>query len=252
MPTVTVHQTELYFAQAGQGHPALLFVHGAGGDHTLWGQQLRDLSKKFSVAALDLNGHGRSPARAGDGLTLYVEDVLAVLQTLAVPTVLVGHSMGGAIALTTALQRPKNLLGLGLVGTGARLKVHPQILELCQTNFEEAVKLVVSWAFAEGASAELVQKARDAMRRNGQAALYRDFLSCSTFDVMSQLSEISVPTIVICGREDKLTPVKYSEYLHTNIPNARLHVIERAGHMVMLEQPEALTQALRGFCEQLL
>ncbi len=252
MPTVRVHQTELYFAQAGQGRLALLFVHGAGGDHTLWGQQLRDLAKDFYVAALDLNGHGRSPARPGDGLAPYVEDVLAVLHALAMPTVIVGHSMGGAIALTAALQHPDDLVGLGLVGTGARLKVHPQILELCQTDFERALSLVASWAFAEGAPAELVQKAREQMRRNGQDVLYRDFASCSTFDVMNRLSEISVPTIVLCGREDKLTPVKYSEYLQQNIPKAQLRVIERAGHMVMLEQPQAVTTALQEFCARLL
>lgn len=251
MPTITVSHRELYFARAGQGSLALLFVHGAGGDHTLWGQQLRGLAQDFSVAALDLNGHGRSPARKGDGLQTYVEDVLTVLEALSLPTVLVGHSMGGAIALTVALQRPKDLIGLGLVGTGARLKVHPQILELCQTDFEKAVELVMSWAFAAGAFGELVQKARDAMRRNGQETLYRDFLSCSTFDVMSRLSEISVPTLVLCGREDKLTPVKYSEYLQQSIPNAQLKVIERAGHMVMLEQPEALNDALRQFCRDL-
>ncbi len=252
MPTITVCQTELYFAQAGQGQPALLFVHGAGGDHTLWGQQLRDLSKKFSVAALDLNGHGRSPARAGDGIQTYAQDVLAVLEAIAVPTVVVGHSMGGAVAITVALQHPRNLVGLGLVGTGAKLKVHPQILELCQTDFERAVELVVAWAFAEDVDPALKDRARDAMRRNGQGALYRDFLSCSTFDVMSRLSEISLPTIVICGREDKLTPVKYSEYLQNNIPTAQLCVIERAGHMVMLEQPEAVTNALKEFCTGLL
>lgn len=252
MPTIKIHQTELYCAQAGQGRPALLFIHGAGGDHTLWGQQFRDLAQDFSVAALDLNGHGRSPARPGDGLQTYVEDVLAMLEALAMPTVLIGHSMGGAIALTVALQRPKNLVGLGLVGTGAKLKVHPQILELCQTDFEKAVELVVSWAFAERASTELVQKAREQMQRNGQAALYRDFLSCSTFDVMNRLHAISVPTLVLCGRDDKLTPVKYSEYLQQNILNAHLEIIERAGHMVMLEQPQAVTNALKEFCARLL
>lgn len=252
MPTITVSQKELYFAQAGRGQPALLFVHGAGGDHTIWGEQLRELAKDFSVIALDLNGHGRSPAREGDGLQTYVEDVLAVLNAFAQPTVLVGHSMGGAIALSVALQPPKNLVGLGLVGTGARLKVHPQILELCQTDFEKAVELVISWAFAEQADPALTDKARQQMRRNGQAALYRDFLSCSTFDEMHRLSEISVPTIVICGREDKLTPVKYSEYLQQNIPNAQLQIIERAGHMVMVEQPEAVTRVLKEFCARLL
>ncbi len=252
MPTIRIHQTGLYFAQAGQGQPALLFVHGAGGDYTLWDQQVSELKKDFSVAAIDLNGHGRSPSREGDGLQTYVEDVRAALAALSRPTVLVGHSLGGAIALTTALQQPKNLIGLGLVGTGAKLKVHPQILELCQTDFERAVELVVSWAFAEQADPALQDKAREQMRRNGHKALYRDFASCSTFDVMSRLGEITVPTLVICGREDKLTPVKYSEYLQQNIPNARLKIIERAGHMVMLETPEAVTNALREFCAHLL
>ncbi len=252
MPTIKVSHSELYCARAGQGRPALLFIHGAGGDHTIWGEQLRELAQDFSVIALDLNGHGRSPAREGDGLQTYVEDVLAVLHAVSEPTVVIGHSMGGAIALTVALQRLKNLLGLGLVGTGAKLKVHPQILELCQSDFEKAVELVVSWAFSEQADPLLKDRSREQMLRNGQAALSRDFLSCSTFDVMSRLSEISVPTVVICGSEDKLTPVKYSEYLHKNIPNAQLRVIERAGHMVMLEQPHAVNSALREFCTRLL
>jgi pimeloyl-ACP methyl ester carboxylesterase len=251
VPTVRVQQTELYYAQAGQGQPALLFVHGAGGDHTIWGEQLRELAQNFSVAALDLNGHGRSPAREGDGLQTYSEDVLAVLEALAIPTVVVGHSMGGAIALTVALQRPKNLVSLGLVGTGAKLRVHPQILELCQTDFERAIELVIQWAFADQSSSELREKARLQMRRNGAQALFRDFSSCNTFDVMARLSEITLPTLILCGREDKLTPVKYSEYLQQNIPNAQLKIIEGSGHMVMVEQPQAVTQALREFCARL-
>ncbi len=252
MPTITVSQKDLYFARAGQGQPALLFIHGAGGDHTIWGEQLRDLAKDFSAAALDLNGHGRSPAREGEGLQTYVEDVLAVLQTLSEPTVVIGHSMGGAIALLVALQRPENLVGLGLIGTGARLKVHPQILELCQTDFEGAVELVVSWAFADQADPALTDKAREQMRRTGQDALYRDFASCNTFDIKDRLSEIAVPALVLCGNEDKLTPVKYSAYLQQNMPNAQLKIIEGAGHMVMLEQPQRVNQALREFCTRLL
>jgi pimeloyl-ACP methyl ester carboxylesterase len=252
VPTVRVQQTELYYAQVGQGQPALLFVHGAGGDHTTWGEQLRELAPNFSVAALDLNGHGRSPAREGEGFQTYTEDVLAVLEALAMPTVVVGHSMGGAIALMVALQRPKNLVGLGLVGTGAKLRVHPQILELCQTDFERAIDFIVQWAFAEQSPPELRERACAQMRRNGADALLRDFSSCNTFDVMARLSEVALPTLILCGRDDKLTPVKYSEYLQQNIPTAQLKIIEGAGHMVMLEQPKAVTQALREFCARLL
>lgn len=251
MPTITVGQRALYFAQAGQGQPALLFVHGAGGDHTIWGAQLNSLKSDFSVSALDLNGHGRSLLRMGDGLQTYIEDVLAVLEALARPTVVVGHSMGGAIALHIGLRRPANLVGLGLVGTGAKLKVHPQILELCQADFERAIELVIRWAFAEQADPELRERAHQQMRRNGQAALYRDFSSCTTFDVMGRLSAISVPTIIICGKEDQLTPIKYSEYLQQNISNAQLHIVERAGHMVMLEQPESVIKILKEFCARL-
>jgi pimeloyl-ACP methyl ester carboxylesterase len=252
VPTVRVQQTELYYAQAGQGQPVLLFVHGAGGDHTIWGEQLRELAPNFSVAALDLNGHGRSPAREGEGFQTYTEDVLAVLEALAMPTVVVGHSMGGAIALMVALQRPKNLVGLGLVGTGAKLRVHPQILELCQTDFERAIGFIVQWAFAEQSPPELRERACAQMRRTGADALLRDFSSCNTFDVMARLSEIALPTLILCGRDDKLTPVKYSEYLQQNIPTAQLKIIEGAGHMVMLEQPRAVTAALREFCARLL
>jgi pimeloyl-ACP methyl ester carboxylesterase len=252
VPTVRVQQTELYYAQAGQGQPALLFIHGAGGDHTIWGEQLRELAPNFSVAALDLNGHGRSPAREGEGFQTYTEDVLAVLEALAMPTVVVGHSMGGAIALMVALQRPKNLVGLGLVGTGAKLRVHPQILELCQTDFERTIDFIVQWAFAEQSPPELRERARAQMRRTGADALLRDFSSCNTFDVMARLSEIALPTLILCGRDDKLTPVKYSEYLQQNIPTAQLKIIEGAGHMVMLEQPRAVTTALREFCARLL
>jgi pimeloyl-ACP methyl ester carboxylesterase len=168
------------------------------------------------------------------------------------PTVVVGHSMGGAIALMVALQRPKNLVGLGLVGTGAKLRVHPQILELCQTDFERAIDFIVQWAFAEQSPPELRERACAQMRRNGADALLRDFSSCNTFDVMARLSEVAVPTLILCGRDDKLTPVKYSEFLQQNIPNAQLKIIEGAGHMVMVEQPHALTQALREFCARLL
>lgn len=251
MPTLKAHGSEIYYAQAGQGRPALLLVHGAGADHTLWGEQLRALQSEFTVVALDLNGHGRSPQRAGEGIPSYVEDVRALCEALQIPTVLVGHSMGGAVALTLALAPPKNLIALALVGTGAKLRVHPQILELCRNNFAGALDLIVTWAFAPHAPAELRQRSRAQMERNGAETLLRDFSSCNSFDVLARLHEISFPTLILCGREDQLTPPKYSEFLQKNISHAQLVLIDNAGHMVMLEQPEALTSALRAFCIEL-
>ncbi len=252
MPTVSVDGTEVYYAQAGEGLP-LLFVHGSGGDHTLWGHQLSALRDRFTVAALDLNGHGKSPRRensnANSALELYAQDALAVLNALAQETgegvVLLGHSLGGAVALSVALRRPSNLRALGLIGTGAKLKVHPDILRLIDEDFEKAIDFILQWAFAPNPPAELYQRAKEQMLRNGQRALRRDFHACNAFDVMNCLGEITVPTLVVVGREDKLTPLKYSEYLQQHIPGAILEVIKGAGHMVMLERPEALNDVIR-------
>lgn len=248
MPKIKVKESDVYYAQAGQGQLAVLFSHGAGADHTLWGEQLQILQKEFTVAAIDLNGHGQSPRRAGEGLFSYAQDARAVIAALGLPTVLIGHSMGGALALTVALDPPENLVGLVLVGTGAKLRVHPQILALCQSDFERALELVVTWAFASSALSELRERSRAQMRRNGPETLLRDFASCDSFDLLNRLCEIKLPTLVVCGAQDSLTPVKYSEYLQKSIAGAQLRLIEHAGHMVMLEQPEAFNQAIEEFC----
>jgi pimeloyl-ACP methyl ester carboxylesterase len=247
MPTIKLDRSQLYFSLSGRGAQDILLVHGSGGDHTLWSYQVKGLREAFSVAALDLNGHGRSPFREGNGLSTYTEDVLAVLERLSGRAFLVGHSLGGAIALNVALHYPDRIGGLGLIGTGAHLRVLPELLELLQRDFEAAVELILDWAFAKKPEPKLLAKAREQMRRNGQKTLLRDLLTCDSFDVMDKLGQIGVPTLIVCGREDKLTPVKYSEYLRDHIPNASLKVIEGAGHMVMLEQPEQLNQAIREF-----
>jgi pimeloyl-ACP methyl ester carboxylesterase len=245
MPSIRTNQGEIYFASSGRNSKSILFVHGAGADHTCWGYQFK--FKAFgSVAALDLNGHGRSTYRKGDSLKLYIEDVLAVLDELGGKTFLVGHSLGGALALKIAFNRP--LWGIGLISTGARLRVLPKILRLIEDDFEEAVDLILKMAFY---LPHHLERARDIMLKTGPEVLKRDFLVCDSFDVMDKLGQIDVPTLIVCGKEDKLTPVKYSQYLKDHIPNSKLHIIEGAGHMVMLEQPEKLNKVIEGFLNKL-
>ncbi|MGQ9477622.1 MAG: alpha/beta fold hydrolase [Candidatus Bipolaricaulia bacterium] len=247
MPTIELDGGKIYFSLSGRGAQDVLLVHGSGGDHTIWSYQVKGLREAFSVAALDLNGHGRSTLREGDGLATYTEDVLSVLERLSSQAFLVGHSLGGAIALNVALHHPDRIGGLGLIGTGARLRVLPELLELVQRDFEAAVELILSWAFMGKPEPALLAKARGQMRQNGQKLLLRDLLTCNSFDVMDKLGQLDLPTLIICGREDRLTPLKYSEYLRDHIPNASLRVIDGAGHMVLLERPEQLNQALQEF-----
>lgn len=250
MPTVDVDGQPVSYARVGDG-PALLLVHGSGGDHTVWGRQLQGLKTRFTVAALDLNGHGKSAHRDGDALIAYAADVQAVMDELDRPTVVMGHSLGGAVAQALALQRPDNLRGIGLIGTGGKLRVHPDLLATIDRDLDEAAEVLARWLFSESASDDLREKARAQMTANGQAELARDFRACDAFDVMDRLGEIDVPALVTVGENDRMTPVKYSEHLREAIPNAYLRVIEGAGHMVMLERPEALNDAIVEFMTRL-
>jgi pimeloyl-ACP methyl ester carboxylesterase len=160
--------------------------------------------------------------------------------------------MGGAISLTMALEHPSKVAALILVGTGGRLRVHPTILEMTSDpeTFNEAIDLITSYALSPQAPPRMVELARKRMSETRPAVIHGDFLACDQFDVMERLAEISVPALVICGTEDKLTPLKYSRYLEQSLSDARLVSIEDAGHMVMLEQPLEVARAVKAFMDE--
>jgi pimeloyl-ACP methyl ester carboxylesterase len=167
--------------------------------------------------------------------------------------VCVGHSMGSAISMTLALKYPKRVLGLGLVGSGARLRVASQILENAANpaTFPVAVEIVVDWSYSNRADSRLKELAARRMAETRPTVFHADFLACNAFDVMDKLGRIRVPTFIVCGAEDRLTPVRYAEYLRDKIDGAQLSVLERAGHMVMLERPAATAAVLENFLQQI-
>jgi len=229
---------------------ALVFIHGAGGSHLNWPPQLRRLAGA-NTYTLDLPGHGQSEGQGRTSISAYVDFVAAFLEILGLEKVtLVGHSMGGATALDFALRYPERLAGLVLVGSGARLRVVPAILDGIRQDFEAAVRLITDYAFSPDAPEQLKREGRRQMGQTHPDVLYGDFAVCDAFDVMDRLGEIRCPTLAICGTADRLTPPKYSTYLRDNIPAAQLVLVEDAGHMVMLEQPEAVSQAIADFIQE--
>jgi len=252
MPFTTLATGErVFYAHKDNGAAKdVLFVHGAGGTHRIWGHQLQGL-KGANTYALDLPAHGRSEGAGRDAIPDYSQVVLGFMDAVGIErAILVGHSMGGAITLWTALTAPDRLRGIGLVGTGARLRVLPAILEGLRTDFEKAVELIGGFAYAPDAGQKLVDSGREEWLANTPEVLYGDFLACDRFDVMERLGEIRLPAAVIVGSEDRLTPVKYARYMADHLPDAELTIVEGAGHMVMVEQPEPVTQALQRLVDQ--
>jgi len=247
MSKVTIGKEEIFYLQKGGGKPSFLFLHGAGGTHRHWGKQIQGI-QDGTLVALDLPGHGRSKGEGCQTIEGYADLVVEFMAALYLesPTV-VGHSMGGAIALDLALRYGDRLSDLVLVGTGARLRVMPSLLQGLRGEFESTVDLLCRYAYGLSASEEMVRLGREEMLAAGPAVLLGDLTACDRFDVMGRLGEVRLPTLVICGEEDRLTPLKYSQFLVQHIRGARLVTIPEAGHMVMLEKPQETTDAIAGF-----
>jgi pimeloyl-ACP methyl ester carboxylesterase len=227
---------------------AVLFIHGAGGGQLSWTFQKGFFEKEFNPIILELPGHGESGGEGEETIERYAEHVHGFLNALNLQKVfLVGHSMGGAIVQSLALTHPEIIRGIVLVGTGARLKVLPAVLDGIKTNFEETVGQIVRFAFSRKAPPELIEGGMEYLMKCRARVLYGDFLACDRFDLMKEVEKIDLPALIVCGEEDQLTPVMFSEFLHHRIRSSRLEILPDAGHMVMMESPDAFNEKVRSF-----
>lgn len=259
MPYTTVAGEHLFYALVEGDYARkknLILVHGAGGDHTHWPAELRRLPR-VNVYALDLPGHGRSAGRGRTSIGDYADTVDLFAQTLELEGVsVIGHSMGGAIAQTLALRRPPWLVSVVLVGTGARLRVHPLILDgldpaVAAKSFEDAIHTICQWQYGPAISEQMQRKGRQQLLSVDQAVIHGDYVACNQFDVMEQVKDITLPTLIITGGADQMTPPKYGQYLHDQIPDSQLVEIKDGGHMMALEKPKGVAQAVARFLDVL-
>ena len=252
MPYLDLDDERIYYAlhrNQVDGVPVLL-IHGAGENHLIWPIGLRRLPGA-SVYALDLPGHGKSAGTGRSTIADYAAWIVSFLETLHLPAaVFIGHSMGGAIAQQLALTRPDRTTALVLVATGAKLRVAPQLLEMAQNNFLAAVDLVGQWEWASATPEKLKQLGRRQLMTNDPAVMLNDYRACDAFDLRGRLKIITTPTLIVAGEADQMTPLKHATYLAEQIPRARLSVIPEAGHMVMLEAADTVTQAITVFLRE--
>ena len=257
MPTVNLQGQKLYYAQktTDSALPVVL-IHGAAGSHLDWPPHLRRLTTA-SVYAIDLPGHGRSPGPARSTVNGYAAVVSAFITKLELEdVVLVGHSMGGAIAQsiahTGAHIGADVIKGLVLMSSGAKLRVKDELLDGIRSDFEFTAEMLAQQLWSSGAPDELKELGKRKFLENKPEVVYADYQACNSFDLMDQLNQIELPTLVICGSEDQMTPVKYSIYLAEQMPAATLQIVKGAGHMVHLEQPEIVASYTSQFLKNII
>lgn len=227
-------------------HP-LVFVHGAGDSARAWREQVAFFGAR--AHALDLPGHGERADTLPEQASVadYARAVWAIVRDelrLERP-IIAGHSLGGLIALQMGLDFGAELGGLILLGTGARMRVAPALLEAARSAPEQAQRILKQSSLAEQSDPALSARLLNEPNRAQPGMLYRDLMACNSFDVMGRLEEMSaLPTLILCGAEERNAPVKYSIYLHEHMLGSALQIIPDAGHYVQREMAAEVNRAI--------
>lgn len=252
---------EVFVATGGRDFdptvPAVVLIHGAGFDHTAWALHSRWFAHNgFSVLVPDLPGHGRSAGPVLSSIAEMADWTAALLNAAGAKRAhLIGHSMGSLIALETAARHPDHVSALSLIGTAATMTVGQDLLKAAEANDQAAIDMVSIWGL--GFSAELGGSLAPGLWMHGGAqrtlqhcapgVLHSDLAACNAYaNALTAAAKVAVPTTVILGERDMMTPAKAGKALAAAIPNARTVVLAGAGHMMMSERPDELLAAIRG------
>jgi pimeloyl-ACP methyl ester carboxylesterase len=231
---------------------ALVFIHGAGESARAWREQVACFGQR--AYAIDLPGHGERPDTLAEtaGVADYARAVHSIIrdELQLVRPIVVGHSLGGLIALQLGLDFSPQPGGLVLIGSGARMRVLPALLEAARLQSGEALRMLKNISLSPHSDSDLSTHLLNEQSGPAPGMLYRDLAACNGFDVMERLAELrALPTLIICGAQERNAPVKYSQYLHTHIAGSTLEIIADAGHDVQREKPAEVNQAIARWLE---
>lgn len=246
----------LHYTSAGRG-PALVLLHPVGLDNTFWGPLVERASRTRTVVAVDLAGHGKSPAVSGDrGIAAYASDVRALIETLDIhrPAVL-GLSFGGMIAQELATTHPACVSRLIVGACGARIsqEARPAVRARGTAALgSQGMGAVVDetlqrWFTGPFLTAPAVETVRRRLLADDPQGWASGWAAIAGFDVLDRLPHLAIPVLAVAASEDAGTPVEGTRAIATAVPGARFTVIEGAPHMMQIECAEAFCDAVSGF-----
>jgi pimeloyl-ACP methyl ester carboxylesterase len=258
---ISVNGKNAFVATGGRGFdpslPSVVLIHGAGFDHSAWALHSRYFAHHgHSVLVPDLPGHGRSAGPALRTIAEMADWISALLDAArAASAQLIGHSMGSLIALEVAARHPQKVSALGLVGTAAAMTVGPDLLKAAEANDQAAIDMVSIWGlgFGAGLGGSLAPGlwmhggAQRVLQACAPGVLFSDLSACNAYaNALPAAAKLKIPTTLVLGERDMMTPAKAGKTLAAAIPNARTVVLHGAGHMLMSERPDELLAALKG------
>jgi pimeloyl-ACP methyl ester carboxylesterase len=258
---ISVDGSDVYAATGGRPFdaklPCVVFLHGAGLDHTVWVLLARWFAHHgHAVLAPDLPGHGRSAGAPLPSIGAMADWTAALIQAAgAGKAALVGHSMGSLIALEAAARQPDLVSALALIGTAAAMPVSRELLDAAQANDHAAIDMVDIWGhgFRAGLGGSLAPGAwmlgggMRLLERAHPGVLFADLSACAAYgDGLASAAKVNAPATLVLGERDLMTPLKAGLDLAKALPNARVVTLKGAGHMLMSERPDEVLAAVRA------
>jgi pimeloyl-ACP methyl ester carboxylesterase len=235
--------------------PAVVLVHGAGNDHTVWHGPARYFAYHGrTVLALDLPGHGRSGGRALPTIEAMSRWLIRAVDALGIERVAIaGHSMGGLIALDAAAALGDRVTALAMLGVATAMPVHPDLLDAARRDDHLAVDLITSWGFSKysqvgGSRGPGMWMSGGGMRlleRIPDGVLGNDLAACDAYKTaVESARDVTCPSLLILGQRDLMTPARGGAALAGEMKDARTVVLPDCGHMMLVEKPDETLDAL--------
>ncbi|MDJ0653962.1 MAG: alpha/beta hydrolase [Xanthomonadales bacterium] len=249
---IDVEGKSVYAEAGGAGHAShcVMFLHGAGMDHSIWSTFGSALdARRFQWLAPDYPGHGQSEGPAlgrVEDLSVWLHGLINSLGLKEVS--LVGHSMGGLLAMEYASIHPGLLRGVSLIASGLATPVNPALLEMARTEPLRAAELVVKWSFAGGDNSRNSSLATRVMSTNAASVLAIDLKACDDYqNGKNAAAAVNCPAQVILGELDRMVPSEAGTKLSGQLQESELQVVAGSGHMVPLENPTECRSLLENF-----
>jgi pimeloyl-ACP methyl ester carboxylesterase len=235
---------------------SIVFVHGAGMDHTVWTMFSRHFARHGrNVIAVDLPGHGRSagePRASIEDMSDWIVELLDALQLQQ--AAIVGHSLGSLVALDCAARHPDRVRAVVLVGSTAPMPVSDAILDAAAANDHAAFEMLTEYGYSKrhlyGGNSNpgmwMVGSTLRLFERSRPGVLHADMSACNNYqEGLARAATVKCPVLVVLGESDRLTPGRSTQPLLDALPAPQVRILKGAGHTLMVEAPNALLDALR-------
>lgn len=247
--TLTLKNGELFYRKtSGKSGHVLIFIHGAGGDSTVFQKQLEGLGETYTVVAVDLPGHGKSKCNTLPDLACYRDAIIALIDSFSpAKAVIAGHSMGGGILFEVAKTIPGKIAGLIFLTSSPVLPVSDMIFDSIKNDFSAFCTMVTKLCFSSDVDPSVFAQAVDRIKGQGAECVRNDFKICQDFNYREDAGKLNIPVLIVATKLDKMVPLKITEEFASIMPSARLAILDAKGHTPYIEQANVVNSEIKEF-----